>query len=130
MATALSTVDAAGVAPSGVPRRRLFTFYTQSPKMHNLYKSPGVRPAIFPVVGETMEPARPLDTLNRARGKRVIVELKNQKQFVGTLVAFDIHINVVLDEAEERDAGELKRKLGTVFLRGDTITIISPTQQH
>lgn len=77
-----------------------------------------------------MEPARPLDTLNRARGKRVIVELKNQKQFVGTLVAFDIHINVVLDEAEEREGGELKRKLGTVFLRGDTITIISPTQQH
>ena len=75
-----------------------------------------------------MEPARPLDTLNRARGKRVIVELKNQKQFIGTLVAFDIHINVVLDEAEEREAGELKRKLGTVFLRGDTITIISPTQ--
>ena len=35
---------------------------------------------------------------------------------------------VVLDEAEEREAGELKRKLGTVFLRGDTITIISPTQ--
>lgn len=74
-----------------------------------------------------MEPARPLDTLNRARGKRVLVEMKNQKQYIGSLSAFDIHINVVLDDAEEREGGEVKRKLGTVFLRGDTITIISPT---
>lgn len=69
---------------------------------------------------------RPLDALNRSRDKRVIVELKNQKQFVGNLKAFDIHINVVLEEAEEMVNGEVKRKLGIVFIRGDTITIISP----
>ena len=74
----------------------------------------------------TPEASRPLDALNKARGKRVIVELKNQKIFVGTLSAFDIHINVVLEEAEEMVDGEVKRKLGVVFLRGDTITIISP----
>lgn len=74
----------------------------------------------------TPENSRPLDALNKARGKRVIVELKNQKTFVGTLNAFDIHINVVLEEAEEMVDGEVKRKLGVVFLRGDTITIISP----
>lgn len=68
---------------------------------------------------------RPLDALNKARGKRVIVDLKNQKQYVGILSAFDIHINIVLDDAEERQDGEVKRKLGTVFVRGDTITIIS-----
>ena len=72
-----------------------------------------------------MEAARPLDALNNARGKKVIIELKNGKQFLGTLKAFDIHINVVLDDAEEREAGETKRKLGTVFLRGDTIILIS-----
>jgi small nuclear ribonucleoprotein (snRNP)-like protein len=32
----------------------------------------------------------------------------------------------VLEEAEEHINGELKRKLGTVFIRGDTITIITP----
>ena len=74
----------------------------------------------------TPEAARPLDALNKAKGKRVIVELKNSKAFVGTLNAFDIHINVVLEEAEEMVDGEVKRKLGVVFLRGDTITIISP----
>jgi len=72
-----------------------------------------------------MELSRPLDALNKARGKRVIVELKNNKQYIGNLDAFDIHINVVLMEAEERVDGEVKRKLGTVFIRGDTITIIS-----
>jgi len=73
-----------------------------------------------------MENSRPLDALNRAKDKKVIVELKNQKQYIGNLKAFDIHINVVLENAEERVDGEMKRKLGVVFIRGDTITIISP----
>ena len=77
-------------------------------------------------VNMTPEPTRPLDALNKARDKRVIVELKNGKQFIGRLKAFDIHINVVLEEAEERVEGETKRKLGSVFLRGDTIILISP----
>jgi len=72
------------------------------------------------------EASRPLDALNRARDKRVIVELKNHKQYIGILKAFDIHINVVLEEAEERENGEVLRKLGVIFIRGDTITVISP----
>ncbi len=72
------------------------------------------------------ETSRPLDALNAARDKRVIVELKNKMQYIGNLKAFDIHINVVLENAEEYEAGELKRKLGVVFIRGDTITFISP----
>lgn len=72
------------------------------------------------------EAARPLDTLNRARNKRVLIELKNGTQYVGLLKAFDIHINVSLEEAEERKNGETVRKLGVLFVRGDTITIISP----
>ena len=73
-----------------------------------------------------MEQSRPLDALNNARHKRVIIELKNGKQLQGKLVAFDIHINVVLDEAEEHVNGEMKRKMGTIFIRGDTIIFISP----
>lgn len=73
-----------------------------------------------------MEASRPLDALNDARGKRVVVDLKNSKQYIGKLKAFDIHINVVLDDAEERVDGEIKRKIGSIFIRGDTITVISP----
>ena len=72
------------------------------------------------------EPARPLDALNEARHKRVLVELKNGRAYVGKLRAFDIHINTVLEEAEEMEDGKVKRKLGTLFIRGDTIVIITP----
>ncbi|MFH1439725.1 MAG: LSm family protein [Candidatus Woesearchaeota archaeon] len=72
--------------------------------------------------------SRPLDALNKSRNKRVIVELKNNKQLIGNLTAFDIHINVVLTDAEERQDGEVKRKLGLVFIRGDTIILISPAE--
>ena len=70
--------------------------------------------------------SRPLDALNSSRGKNVIVDLKNGSRYTGKLKSFDIHINVVLEEAQETQNGELKRKLGTVFIRGDTITIITP----
>jgi len=73
-----------------------------------------------------MEQSRPLDALNKARNKQVIVELKNNRQYVGKLSAFDIHINVVLESAEERIDGQVKRKLGSVFIRGDAIIMISP----
>lgn len=70
---------------------------------------------------------RPLDLLNASKGKEVIVQLKGDKQFVGTLVAFDIHINVVLDNAKEVEGGEVKKNIGLTFLRGDTIIFISPS---
>ena len=73
-----------------------------------------------------MNVERPLDSLNEARNKRVIVELKNGKQLIGTLKAFDIYINVVLEDAGEYNNGELLRKLGNIFIRGDTIVLISP----
>ncbi len=72
------------------------------------------------------ESSRPLDTLNAARNKAVMVDLKNGFRYVGKLIAFDIHINIVLEQADEYYNGEVKRKLGTVFIRGDTITIITP----
>ena len=69
---------------------------------------------------------RPLDVLNNAKGKEVLVQLKNNRQMVGTLLAFDIHINTVLDNAREIVVGEDKRSMGLTFLRGDTIIFISP----
>ncbi len=66
---------------------------------------------------------RPLDLLNASKAKEVIVQLKGDKQFVGTLVAFDIHVNVVLDNAKEMEAGSVKKNIGLTFLRGDTIIL-------
>jgi len=70
---------------------------------------------------------RPLDLLNASKGKEILVQLKNNKQFVGTLLAFDIHINVVLENAKEIENGEQTKNYGLTFLRGDTIIFISPS---
>ncbi|VVB80464.1 Putative snRNP Sm-like protein [uncultured archaeon] len=70
---------------------------------------------------------RPLDLLNQSKGKEIIVQLKTGKQIVGTLVAFDIHINIVMDNAKEMDNGQMTRSYGLAFLRGDTIIFISPS---
>jgi len=70
---------------------------------------------------------RPLDLLNASKGKEVIVQLKNDKQFVGVLKAFDIHINIVLENTKEMHEGTPKKNLGLTFLRGDTIIYISPS---
>lgn len=69
---------------------------------------------------------RPLDLLNSSKGKEILVQLKNDRQLVGTLLAFDIHINIVMDNAKEMSGGDVKRNIGLTFLRGDTIIFISP----
>lgn len=69
---------------------------------------------------------RPLDLLNQSKGREILVQLKGDKQFVGTLLAFDMHINIALDNAKEVQAGEVKKNIGLTFLRGDTIIYISP----
>lgn len=71
---------------------------------------------------------RPLDLLNLSKGKEILVHLKSDRQLVGTLLAFDIHVNVVLDNAKEIENGETKRSMGLTFLRGDTIIFISPAK--
>ena len=69
---------------------------------------------------------RPLDLLNNSKDKEVLVHLKGDKQFVGTLLAFDIHVNLVMDNVKQMDNGEVTKSLGLTFLRGDTIIFISP----
>ena len=62
------------------------------------------------------------------RGFNIIMEnlddFKSNERIVGTLKAFDSHINVWLDDAEVQ--GESNVKLGTVLIRGDNIVLISP----
>lgn len=72
---------------------------------------------------------RPLDMLNRSKGKEILLQLKNDKQIAGTLVAFDIHINLVLDNAKELENNQIKRSIGLIFVRGDTIIYISPASK-
>ncbi len=70
--------------------------------------------------------ARPLDVLNNALNSPVIVRLKGGREFRGSLRGYDMHMNLVLDNAEEIRDGEIVKTLGTVIIRGDTIVFISP----
>ena len=70
---------------------------------------------------------RPIDALDRAKGKKVYAKLKNGEEITGILKALDLHLNLWIDEAEiTRD--ENKVRLGTILVRGDTIVYASPVQ--
>ncbi len=73
----------------------------------------------------TTTESRPFDSLNSAIGSVVILRLKDGQEVRGTLKAFDVHMNLVLDEAEEVTDKNTKR-FGTVIVRGDNIIFISP----
>lgn len=69
---------------------------------------------------------RPIDALDKAKGKRVLVKLKNGDEISGILKALDLHLNIWLEDAEIVKNGENKVKLGTLLVRGDTIVYASP----
>lgn len=69
---------------------------------------------------------RPLDVLDKAKGKRVIIKLKNGTEVTGVLQAFDLHLNIWLEDADERK-NDTQTKLGSTIVRGDTIILVSPS---
>ena len=64
--------------------------------------------------------------LEESLGKKVVVGLRGGKKLRGKLKAFDQHLNLLLKEAADITNAEKTRKLGTIILRGDKVTIISP----
>lgn len=68
---------------------------------------------------------KPLDALGVRKGKEILIRLKNGIEVRGRLQAFDIHLNVVLDDAEFIKDGELDRKFSQIFLRGDMIIFVT-----
>ena len=72
------------------------------------------------------EISRPFDLLNNSMNNQVLVRLKGERQLRGVLKAFDQHMNLVLEDADELENDELKAKIGTVIVRGDNILYVSP----
>lgn len=68
---------------------------------------------------------RPFDMLNDALGKEILVLLKGNVSVRGTLKAFDVHLNLVMDNAERLENGETKTKYGKIMVRGDSVVMIS-----
>jgi small nuclear ribonucleoprotein len=74
-----------------------------------------------------MTDKRPFDVLNNALNNTVIVGMKGGYEIRGIMVAFDVHMNIVLEKAEQLQNGEPKRGLGKVLLRGDSVIYVSPS---
>ncbi len=69
---------------------------------------------------------RPFDLLNNSMGKPVLVRLKGGRGLRGKLSAFDQHMNLVLEDADELEDDTVKAKVGVVIVRGDNILYVSP----
>ena len=69
---------------------------------------------------------KPLDTLRVSLGKPVIVALKGQREYRGTLDGYDPHMNLVLKQADVVFEGDVKEKAETILVRGDNVIYISP----
>ncbi len=67
---------------------------------------------------------KPLDVLGELLDNQVLVRLKNGLEIRGVLKAFDVHINLVLDNAEFKE-GDIEKKFKKIFLRGDMILFVS-----
>ena len=68
---------------------------------------------------------RPIDALDKAKGKRVFIKLKNGEEITGLLRALDLHLNLWLEDVEIQGK-ENKRKMNIVLIRGDNILYASP----
>ena len=64
--------------------------------------------------------------LEESLGKTVIVKLKGGRSLRGKLKGFDQHLNLVLEDTEDKSNVENVKKLGTIIVRGDNVMLISP----
>ncbi len=68
---------------------------------------------------------RPLDVIEKAKEKKVLVKLKSGEEISGILKAADVHLNIWLDDAEIIKE-ESRKKVGTILIRGDNLLYLIP----
>jgi len=68
---------------------------------------------------------RPLDVLDTAKGDRVIAKLKGAQTVSGNLKAFDLHLNMWLEDASVNEDGG-QTDYGKLIIRGDNVILVSP----
>ncbi len=62
--------------------------------------------------------------MSNSKNKSVLLRLRNNKTIKGSLLDFDVHMNLTLDNAEDV-SDEKSEKLGKILLRGDNILVVS-----
>jgi small nuclear ribonucleoprotein len=69
----------------------------------------------------------PPQVIERLLQQRVTLELKDSRTLSGKLLGMDEHMNLVLEDAEERTS-EVTRHLGRVVLRGSNVVTLTAPQ--
>ncbi|MFX0084176.1 MAG: U6 snRNA-associated Sm-like protein LSm6 [Candidatus Hodarchaeota archaeon] len=67
---------------------------------------------------------QPLQTLEKAVGKTITVRLKSNKFYTGRLRITDQYMNLILENCVELENGEIRKRYGQAFLRGNNILYI------
>ena len=62
--------------------------------------------------------------MSNSKNKSVLLRLRNNKTIKGSLIDFDVHMNLTLEDAEDV-SDEEPEKLGKILLRGDNILSVS-----
>ena len=65
--------------------------------------------------------------LEESLGKLVLLRLRGNRSLRGKLQGFDMHLNLVLEEADDISDPENTQSLGTIIVRGDNVVIVSPS---
>lgn len=71
---------------------------------------------------------RPLDVIHKSLEKDVLVILKRGLEVRGKLKGYDIHLNIVLADAQFVENGEIVKNYGRIVIRGDNVLAISPVE--
>ena len=64
--------------------------------------------------------------LDESINKVVLIKLKGNKTIRGSLLGFDQHMNLLLDQSEEIPSEGETKTLGPIVVRGDNVIMISP----
>eukprot|EP00041_Stephanoeca_diplocostata_P010901 m.174694 g.174694 ORF g.174694 m.174694 type:complete len:77 (-) comp18332_c0_seq2:1491-1721(-) len=67
----------------------------------------------------------PSDFLKTIIGRPVIVKLNSGVDYRGVLACLDGYMNIALEQSEEYVNGQLKKKYGDCFIRGNNVLYIS-----
>lgn len=83
----------------------------------------------------------PIDLIAYSMNEEVFIKCRDNREIRGKLIAYDSHFNMILNNAEEthkeealdsnnqKTANQVKRKIPMMYMRGDTIILISPVSK-
>ncbi len=69
--------------------------------------------------------SKPTNFLNEILNENIELLLKDGRNLAGTLIGFDDHMNLVLENTTE-ETEDRRRRLGTIVLRGNNVVSLNP----